>query len=96
MSPLAALVLIALASFRAWRFAAKDAFPLVRVPRETLLRHTPELVEYMVRCAWCLGTLTTFAVTFAVDRYEHLPYPVLIAVAASALVGLVAQYDVAD
>lgn len=96
MTQVLVFVLIVLASYRVWRLLARDAFPPVQVPRDWVLGHTPDWVGTMLGCGWCAGSWVTLATTWVVSACVSVEAPVLVGVAASAVVGFVAQYDVAD
>lgn len=93
MNPLIALALIGLASYRVWRFIARDEFVLVRVPREAIVKRSPTWVDELIQCPWCAGSWVTIFVTAATAWYTSVPAPVLVGAAAAAVVGLLAQID---
>lgn len=45
--------LLAAATYRVWRLVSDDA--ILDGPRERVLAATPEWVEDLVECPWCLG-----------------------------------------
>lgn len=101
MSPVVAIPVIALASYRLWRLLALDVITLqIRV---WLFRIDPEgereprfgSALYWLHCPWCSGTWLTALVTLAADRTIDggLQVPVLSAAAAAALTGLLGAYD---
>ncbi len=88
--------LIALASYRLWRFIGVDTFPPIQKPRDWLFAKTKDKAGWvadLVECPWCLGSWVTALVTWFVSSQVSVPQPVLVGVAASALVGFIAQYD---
>jgi hypothetical protein len=82
-------VVIGLASYRLWRLVAEDA--ITEGLRERLLEQTPERTRELIECPWCLGSWLAFAVTLAVDLVIGIPAPVLVGLAAAAVVGWVAE-----
>lgn len=86
---LAYTVLIALAAFRLWRLAALDG--ITETPRERVYTHTPAWVEDLVQCPHCLGSWLAFGVTWLTDATIGLEAPVLVALAAAALVGFIGE-----
>lgn len=82
-------ILIGLASYRLWKLAAEDA--IAETPREWVLARSPERMRELVECPWCLGSWVAFGVTWAVDAAVGLPAPVLVGLAAAAIVGMIGE-----
>lgn len=82
-------IVIGLASYRLFRLFSLDA--ITEAPREWVYAHTPGWVEDLGSCCWCLGSWWAFGLTWATDYYVGLPVPVLVALAAAAVVGLVGE-----
>lgn len=93
MDPVLLLVLTA-ATFRVTRFLASDAFPPVEAFRHWVEdRFGPDSgPAYLAHCPWCLSIYVAAAITAAVDVLHGLPLPVLVALAASGVTGLVATH----
>lgn len=101
MSPIVAIPVVALASYRLWRLLALDVITLpIRV---WLFCIDPEgereprfgSALYWLHCPWCSGTWLSALVTLAADRTIDggLQAPVLVAAAAAALTGLLGAHD---
>lgn len=82
-------VVIGLASYRLFRLFSIDA--ITESPREWVLTRSPEKVRELVECHWCIGSWWAFAVTWATDATVGLQAPVLVGLAAAAVVGLIAE-----
>lgn len=82
-------VVIGLASYRLWKLAAEDF--ITEPPREWLFAHSPDKIQVLVECPWCLGSWVAFAVTWATDAVVGLQAPVLVGLAAAAIVGLIGE-----
>lgn len=81
------VVVIGLASYRLWKFAAEDS--ITEAPRQWVLARSPEKVRELVECPWCLGSWVAFGVTWAVDAAVGFEAPILVGLAAAAVVGLI-------
>lgn len=84
-------VLLALASFRLWRFLGRDEFPLTAWPRRYAARRWGEgsVAFYWVQCPWCAGSWISAVVVAVVDLgFRPLDLPVLWWLAVSTVVGL--------
>lgn len=97
MNPLIAAALIALASYRVWRFVAVDTFAPVLVPRTWLLNQVKGTraawLGELISCPWCAGSWITAAVTAVTAQAVSVAVPVLAGVAAAAVVGLLVGLD---
>lgn len=93
------LVVIALATHRAWRFAAVDDMPILvraraRLVGETILatgvRHYQRpTLNHLIQCPWCLGSYLAVG-AFALARFSPgVAFWVLGLLAVGELVGLV-------
>jgi hypothetical protein len=82
--------LIGLASYRLWRLVAVDA--ITERPRDWLLVRSPQWVDKMTMCPWCLGSWVAFGVTWATDAAVGVASPLLVALAAAVVVGWLAQW----
>jgi hypothetical protein len=82
-------VVIALAAYRLFRLFSVDA--ITEAPREWVLERSPEKVRELVECPWCAGSWWAFGVTWLTDVVVGLQAPVLVALAAAALVGWIAR-----
>lgn len=81
-------VLIALASYRLWRLVGQDD---ITAPwREKL--PAGKLYD-LTTCPWCLGSWITFAVTAVTAQVTSVALPVLVALAAATVVGLIGRLD---
>ena len=78
-------VLIGLASYRLWRLIAEDT--ITERAREWYYTHTPDVIEDLVSCPFCLGSWLAFGVTWLTDATIGIQAPVLVALAAATLVG---------
>ena len=82
------LVVMALASFRLWRFIAEDKVP--GYPIQVWASKRPAVGNF-VMCPWCLGAWLSAAVVAVTDALVGIPMPVMQWLAVSALVGLIAS-----
>jgi len=87
------VLLITLTTYRITRLLTQDALPLVARPRAWIIRRTGEhsAWAYLVECPWCTGVYVAAAVTAATDVWVSVPYPFLVAGAAAALTGIIAE-----
>jgi hypothetical protein len=85
--PLAA-VLVALAAFRLTRLIQRDT--ILDGPRKAVMdRHYADRIGELLNCPWCLGFWVSVAVVLAATVLPRkLWEPVVVALAASAVVGL--------
>lgn len=83
-------ILIALASYRLWRLAAKDS--ISETSRRWLFRHSPHWVRELVECPWCLGSWIAFGMTWATDAVVGVQAPVLVGLGAAVVVGWLGEY----
>lgn len=84
-------VLLALGSFRLWRFIGRDEFALTAWPRRYAARRWGEgsVAHYWITCPWCAGAWVSALVVAVADTfYIDLRLPVLWWLAVSAAVGL--------
>lgn len=95
---------VTLAAYRTWRLVAIDDVPFGSLRRRLLRRWgaqasdapDPRSAErYMegFQCPWCLGSLITFAFWIGVAAIVSVPLPALVALASSAIVGLLSRLD---
>lgn len=82
MSALPATLLIGLAAFRVWWLIAEDD---ITEPIRRRLERWPKIIDPLV-CPWCSGSWLTFAITAAAWATMGLEAPILVGVAAAALV----------
>lgn len=80
---------IGLASYRLFRLVSIDA--ITEAPREWVLTRSPEKVRELIECGWCAGSWIAFAVTWGTDAAIGLPAPVLVGLAAAAVVGMIGE-----
>jgi len=82
-------VILALVVYRVTRFICADAFPLVAIPREALIRHMGEdhWLSYLATCMWCASAYVAAGTVAVFDNYLSVPMPYAQAIAASALTG---------
>lgn len=80
-------VLIGFAAYRLWRLLGRDTIT-ARI-RDGLEGKALELVE----CPWCLGSWLAFAVTAVVAGVVGMAVPVLVALAAAAITGILGDRD---
>ena len=83
-------LLIGIASYRLWRLIAEDS--VIEHYRDWVLARSPAWVDAMVSCAWCLGSWVAFGVTWATDIAVGLQAPVLVALAAAVVVGVMGEH----
>lgn len=85
-------VLLALACFRITRFFTTDR--ITEPIRNYVIRRQGEDSNsaYFVSCNWCVGVYITAAI-FAIDYFFTIPFIILAAVAAMAIVGFIGNYD---
>jgi hypothetical protein len=99
MRELAYAILLAWASYRAWRLIAVDT--ITKSLRERLFtearrdKHLYEYARLWLSCPWCAGTWITAVFTFATDRLVDggIPAPLLIFAAAAAGCGMLGGHD---
>ena len=82
-------VVIGLASYRLWKLAAEDS--ITEAPREWVLSRSPEKTRELIECPWRLGSWLAFGVTWATDAVVGLQAPVLVGLAAAAIVGMIGE-----
>lgn len=82
------------ATFRVTRFLVADAFPPVDALRAWIERHFGDesALAYLAYCPWCVSIYVGFALTYAVNAFHGMPVPVLVALSASAVTGLVSTH----
>lgn len=99
LAALAAAVLIAWGSYRAWAVIALDE--ISRKIRQRVFDETKRFPTFRKwlklwwMCPWCAGTWITVGITILTDRLVDggLPAPVLVAVAAAAGTALLGGND---
>lgn len=86
MNDLVQVVITALAAYRVWRLIGRDTIS------EGIRARLPEHSRHWVECPWCGGSWVTFAVVIVVI-WVGWPtlWPVLFALSAATLVGLVGE-----
>lgn len=87
------LIVVALAAYRIWRLVGVDT--VFRRPREWVTGKWGQdsWATELVTCPWCAGSWITFAVTAVAAQVVTVRIPVLFALAAATVVGLVARVD---
>lgn len=87
------LVVIPLATYRAWRLLFVDDFPPIAGPRR---RFTDWVQERWgddwadgIACPWCSGAWVSIAATAIAAWFIPVPIPVAYALAVSAVVGII-------
>ena len=83
-------LLIGVASYRLYHLIAEDS--VIEHYRDWVLARSPAWVDAMVSCAWCLGSWVAFGVTWAIDATIGLQAPVLVALAAAVVVGVMGDH----
>lgn len=86
------LAVMALASYRLWRFVGRDQVPGALIGN-WLAAHRSRRLFDLLTCPWCLGAWISFAVVAVTAQLVVLVLPVLQALAVACLVGLIAQVD---
>lgn len=84
------VLLIGAASYRLWRLIAVDDF--TEHWRDQALVRSPAWVDAMVSCPWCLGSWVAFAVTWITDLTVGVRMPVLVALSAAVVVGMLGEW----
>lgn len=89
------VALIALATYRASRFIALDAFPPVAVPRDWVLRKLGDdhWFSYLITCMWCVSVYVSGVLVLVTDQFVSVPLPWLVWPAASAVAGYMAVHE---
>lgn len=91
---MAALVvaLVCLASYRATRLLARDAFPPLAVHRARVAARWGDdsWQAYLSECQWCAGVYVSGLVTLAAWLAVDLPVPFLVWAAAATVTGVLA------
>lgn len=102
MTLLAYVLVIGLASYRAWRFLALDtitaqmrAWMFFRDPTNGQFRRYGRVAHYYWTCPWCLGAWITALFTLLTDLIVDggVPAPLLVFAAASAITGIAGVND---
>lgn len=93
--PIFQFVLVVLVTYRVTRLIAADAFPLIAIPREWVLRKLGDdhWFSYLITCMWCASMYVATGVVALFDRYTSVPMPVAQVFAASALTGYLAMRE---
>lgn len=81
------ILVIGIASYRLWRLVAEDS---ITEPART--RYLGGWIEELVECPWCLGSWVAFGVTWLTDATIGLPAPVLVALGAATVVGVLGRW----
>jgi hypothetical protein len=84
------ILVIGVASYRLFRLFSIDA--VTETPREWVYAHTPDWVEDLGSCSWCAGSWWAFGVTWLTDATIGLPAPVLVALGAATVVGVLGRW----
>lgn len=84
------ILVIGVASYRLWRLFSEDS--ITETPREWVLERSPEKMRELVECPWCAGSWWAFGVTWATDVVVGLPAPVLVALGAATVVGVLGRW----
>lgn len=89
-------VILAAAAYRIWRLAARD--DLLRPFRSRLVGRwaaKPDGAAWIdgLDCAWCLGSLISFALVGAAAQIRPIELPALHALAVATAVGLIGRLD---
>ena len=91
------VVLICVATYRLTRLLVVDAFRPLAALRDRIERRygTESSVTYLANCPWCVGLWMAAGTVAVVDLATDQPVvlPVLVALTASAVTGLVAAIE---
>lgn len=94
-----AVGLVMLATFRLTRFVVDDTFPPMRWLRDRIAfrarkqgHRVADFFDELITCPWCASIWIAAGVTWATDRLlaGGLTAPVLVALAASGITGIIA------
>jgi hypothetical protein len=98
LGPVFQFLMVVLVTYRVTRLIAADAFPLIAVPREWVLRKLGDdhAISYLITCMWCASMYVATGVVLVFDRYYSVPMPVAQVFAASALTGYMAMREGGD
>ncbi len=98
LGPVFQFVLVVLVTYRVTRLICADAFPLIAIPREWLIRKLGDAHwgSYLATCMWCASMYVAAGVVALFDRYYSVPMPVAQVFAASALTGYMAMREPED
>jgi hypothetical protein len=88
-------LLIILVTYRVTRLIAADAFPLIAIPREWIMRKLGDdhWVSYAISCMWCASMYVATGVVLLFDHYGSVPMPVAQIFASSAMTGYLAMSE---
>ena len=81
-------LLIGMAAYRLWRLVGADS---ITAGFREAIEGVPWLWEW-VNCHWCSGTWIAFGVTWAADWAVGIEAPVLVGLAAAAVVGIARRW----
>jgi len=88
-------LILTLAAYRITHFIADDDIPFGAIRTRIKLRwHSQNNSRYAdaVSCYWCVGAWVSFALVGAAAQITSIPLPGLVALAVSAVVGLISEW----
>jgi hypothetical protein len=87
-------IIDAVATYRLTRLAQTDTFPPVAFVRSKVVNsRSPEWVQELAECPWCLSMWVGLGVYTMRRRYPKLWRPLAFALAASAVTGLISEKE---
>lgn len=87
------LVLTALAAYRLTRLVTTDDVPFGQFRFRLLSRWSGTLAADGLTCAWCVGSVISWALVAGVAQVRSIPLPAIAALAVSCVVGFLGNHD---